>query len=392
MKKLMIIVFMLIPIYSVKAEEWKEVETVPTINGSTLEIKEEKEYQWFRIKKEGGYFKDAPSEDFIKTEFWKFTPWSKWQNEYPIEKDIVEKKTIYHYQSVKKIKYIRLSEINNSNLTFASIQVYKGRNSISYKMEEKRNEIILELDEPCYFDELEVEMTLVNVTEEENAFLIEWLYDLNLPSCMQTYTRQWFSISTQINFIERKMMVNQILYEEENTSLEKIEENLHTKVYKTEQYRYQERMNYYEKETREYSKEFSSTMIDGYPYPDLKTEKKRLFCRIHKKEPEIKEIIITKEVPVEKFMLKEVPIEKILLKEHPVNSLLQQDNIFLKQEIENLRLRVASCQNEKSTNLEKKTKLQKVEIKKQSLEAPFYIVIFLFGYLLGRIVAMKKKF
>lgn len=392
MKKLIILILMIFPICTVSAEEWEEVKEIPVVNGSMLEIKEEKEYQWYRIKKEGGYFKEAPSEEFLKTDFWIFSPWSAWTNDYPNGKNKIETKTVYHYQMMKKIKYIRLSEKNNSNLTFPSILIYKGRNQISYKLEEKDNEIILELEEPCYFDELEVEMTLVNVNDEENAFLIEWLYELDLPSCMQTYTRQWFSISTQISFVERKLMPNQFLYEEEKMSLEKVEENAHTKVYKKEQYRYQERLYYYEKEIKEYSDEFSSTMIDGYPYPDLQTERKRLFCKFHREDPEIKEIIVTKDVPVEKLILKEIPVEKITLKEQPVNELLKQDNIFLKSEVENLKYRLASCQNEKSENLEKNKSSKIIEMKKQSLEIPFYIAIFLFGYLLGRIVAMKKKF
>ncbi len=372
---------MFFPIFSVSAAEWKEVETIPVISGGTLEIKEEKEYQWYRIKKEGGYFKEAPSKEFKKTSFWTFGPWSDWQEEYPNGKENVESKNVYHYQLMQKIKYIRLSEINSSNLIFASIQIYKDRDQISYKMEELDNEIILELEDPCYFDELEVEMTLVNEFERENAFFIEWLYELDLPSCMQTYTRQWFSISTQISFIERKMMPNQFLYEEEKASLERVEENSHTKVSKKEYYRYQERLYYFEKEVKEYSREFSGIMIEGYPYPDFKTERKRLFCRIEKKDPEIKEI------PVEKV----IPIEKIVLKEQPLNHLLEQDNIFLKREVKNLKYRIASCQNEKSENLEKNKSSKIVEVKKQSLEATLYVVTFLFGYLLGRIVTTKKK-
>jgi len=388
MKKLVMLILMVFPFFTVYAEEWKEVEKIPAINGGTLEIKEEKEYQWYKIKKEGGYFNEAPSEEFLETNFWTFGPWSEWQEEYPNEKENIETKVVYHYQLMQKIKYIRVSEINNSSLTFASILVYKGRDQISYKMEKQDNEIILELEDPCYFDELEVEMTLVNEYEEENAFLIEWLYELDLPSCMQTYTRQWFSISTTINFMERKMMPNQFLYEEENVSSEKVEESAHTKVYRREQYRYQEKMHYYEKEIKEYSKEFSSTMIDGYPYPDLSTERKRLFCRVHKVEPEIKEVIVTKEVPVEKLILKEIPIEKITLKEQPINSVLKQDNIFLKKEVENLKYRLATSQNEKSENLEKN---KTVEVRKQSLDIPVYIAILLFGYILGRIMTMKKK-
>lgn len=391
MKKLVMLILMLTPMFTVKAEEWKEVETIPALNGSTLEIKEEKEYQWYKLKKEGEYYKEAPSEEFTKTEFWTLSPWSEWNDEYPNGKDNIEIKTVYHYQLMKKIKYIRLSDINNSNLSFASILIYKGRNQVSYKLEEKENEIILELEEPCYFDELEVEMTLVNVNDEENAFLIEWLYELDLPSCMQTYTRQWFSTSTQISFIERKMMPNQFLYEEEKLSLEKVEENNHTKVYKREQYRYQERLYYYEKEIKEYSKEFSSIMIDGYPYPDYDTERKRLFCKFHevKQEPIVTMKIV--EIPVDRIVVKEVPIEKITLKDQPINTLLKEDNIFLKKEVENLKYRLASCQNENSENLEKNKSFKKVEIKKQSLETPLYIVIFLFGYILGRIVTMKKK-
>lgn len=391
MKKLVMLILMLTPMFTVKAEEWKEVETIPALNGSTLEIKEEKEYQWYKLKKEGEYYKEAPSEEFTKTEFWTLSPWSEWNDEYPNGKDNIEIKTVYHYQLMKKIKYIRLSDINNSNLSFASILIYKGRNQVSYKLEEKENEIILELEEPCYFDELEVEMTLVNVNDEENAFLIEWLYELDLPSCMQTYTRQWFSTSTQISFIERKMMPNQFLYEEEKLSLERVEENNHTKVYKREQYRYQERLYYYEKEIKEYSKEFSSIMIDGYPYPDYDTERKRLFCKFHevKQEPIVTMKIV--EIPVDRIVVKEVPIEKITLKDQPINTLLKEDNIFLKKEVENLKYRLASCQNENSENLEKNKSSKKVEIKKQSLETPLYIVIFLFGYILGRIVTMKKK-
>jgi hypothetical protein len=381
MKKLILLFLMFFPIFSVSAAEWKEVETIPVISGGTLEIKEEKEYQWYRIKKEGGYFKEAPSKEFKKTSFWTFGPWSDWQEEYPNGKENVESKNVYHYQLMQKIKYIRLSEINSSNLIFASIQIYKDRDQISYKMEELDNEIILELEDPCYFDELEVEMTLVNEFERENAFFIEWLYELDLPSCMQTYTRQWFSISTQISFIERKMMPNQFLYEEEKASLERVEENSHTKVSKKEYYRYQERLYYFEKEVKEYSREFSGIMIEGYPYPDFKTERKRLFCRIEKKDPEIKEI------PVEKV----IPIEKIVLKEQPLNHLLEQDNIFLKREVKNLKYRIASCQNEKSENLEKNKSSKIVEVKKQSLEATLYVVTFLFGYLLGRIVTTKKK-
>lgn len=381
MKKLILLFLMFFPIFSVSAAEWKEVETIPVISGGTLEIKEEKEYQWYRIKKEGGYFKEAPSKEFKKTSFWTFGPWSDWQEEYPNGKENVESKNVYHYQLMQKIKYIRLSEINSSNLIFASIQIYKDRDQISYKMEELDNEIILELEDPCYFDELEVEMTLVNEFERENAFFIEWLYELGLPSCMQTYTRQWFSISTQISFIERKMMPNQFLYEEEKASLERVEENSHTKVSKKEYYRYQERLYYFEKEVKEYSREFSGIMIEGYPYPDFKTERKRLFCRIEKKDPEIKEI------PVEKV----IPIEKIVLKEQPLNHLLEQDNIFLKREVKNLKYRIASCQNEKSENLEKNKSSKIVEVKKQSLEATLYVVTFLFGYLLGRIVTTKKK-
>ncbi len=385
MKKLILLFLMFFPIFSVSAAEWKEVETIPVISGGTLEIKEEKEYQWYRIKKEGGYFKEAPSKEFKKTSFWTFGPWSDWQEEYPNGKENVESKNVYHYQLMQKIKYIRLSEINSSNLIFASIQIYKDRDQISYKMEELDNEIILELEDPCYFDELEVEMTLVNEFERENAFFIEWLYELDLPSCMQTYTRQWFSISTQISFIERKMMPNQFLYEEEKASLERVEENSHTKVSKKEYYRYQERLYYFEKEVKEYSREFSGIMIEGYSYPDFKTERKRLFCRIEKKDPEIKEI------PVEKMVEKVIPIEKIVLKEQPLNHLLEQDNIFLKREVKNLKYRIASCQNEKSENLEKNKSSKIVEVKKQSLEATLYVVTFLFGYLLGRIVTTKKK-
>lgn len=385
--------------YKASADEWKEVEKIPTINGSTLEIKEEKEYQWYRIKKEGGYFKEAPSEDFKKTEFSIVTStWSDWQNEYPNGKEFVEAKTVYHYQQMKKIKYIRISEKNNSNFTFAAIQLYKGRKQIQYQKEETENEIILELKEPCYFDELEVEMTLINTNKEENAFLMEWLYELNLPSCMKAYTRQWFNVSTTAIFTERKMTSNKSLYEEEHISLERVEENAHTKVYTSEQYRYQERLFYYEKETKEYSKEFSSVMIEGYPYPDFDTERTRLFCRFHKKPDEIKEVYVTKEVPVEKIVLKEVPVEKIVFKEASNSSLLKQDNIFLKQEVENLKFRIASLSNEKSEvlekneTLEKNVKQEKVSLKKQSLEASFSIVMFVLGYLLGRIVTMKKKF
>jgi len=105
------------------------------------------------------------------------------------------------------------------------------------------------------------------------------------------------------------------------------------------------------------------------------------------------EVVITKEIPIEKIVVKEIPVEKIVFKENLNNDLLKQDNNILKEVVENLKYRVASCQNEKSEDLEKNKNSKTVEVKKQSLGVSLYIiVIFLLGYLLGRIVTRKKKF
>lgn len=379
---------LLFPICSVHAEEWIFTPTIPDMDKDMIEIKEEKEYQWYQLSKEGDYYLESPGEEYIKTEFWTYSPWSSWSKEKK-EAQYMETRSVYYYKELKKIKYIRIYDSKSEHMQFSTISVYKGRNKIDITESLVDGEMMIELGEPCYYDEIELEMSLINSVDQYNGFWVEWLYEKNELPAMSVYTLCSFKTVGRVNYRYRNLNENVRSYENEQQSLERIETNSHRVVREEQEYRYRERLDYYEKTVRNYYQEYSSVPVGEYVIPDLETEKVKLFYRLKegkKEEPRVEIVETIKEV----HDIVEVPVKETVIVEKPAIIKKESSAQFLqlKKELTEANATIASLKNEASKQLE----VKQVNMKKQSF--PLFLSIpFLFvGYLVGRIVTTKKKF
>ncbi len=394
MKKLVWIMLLLIPLCSVKAEsyysdysEWKEVEKIPNIDSDLFEIKEEKQYLWYKKEKEGNYFKEGEdhSEYPIGTEFYRYTDWSSWNSVKIDETNYreVENRKVYYYKVMKPILYIRLSPKKGNSATYLNIHVYKNNKEISFNQYNQNDDIIFELSEPCYVDELEISFTVLDNTSDEKAFQIDWLNKLSETAFMEVYTRAWFEGTYLASYKYSNMNQNLILWEDERISYEKMDASIHQIVTEKLEYRYRERMNYYEKENKIYSDIYSSVPLDEFPYKDMITEKIIYKVRIREKfEFDRNEFISLEEFTNEinklknEISLKQQEIERlegdILSKEEKVEILKQklllnqQDSDLLNKEIEKLQEEILNSKNNVATL---KDELNKKEIEINNLKA-----------------------
>ena len=69
---------------------------------------------------------------------------------------------------------------------------------------------------------------------------------------MEVYTRAWFEGTYLASYKYSNMNQNLILWEDERISYEKMDASIHQIVTEKLEYRYRERMNYYEKENKIY--------------------------------------------------------------------------------------------------------------------------------------------
>ncbi len=378
MKKI-ILILLLIPIVEAKAyytdyTEWEKVKQLPNMAQDLIETKEIKSYLWYKKEKIGKYFSQTENHgDYIKTPFWTYSDWSNWSLEKPKEGEIEIRKR-YHYQTVKPILWIRLSNIKTEELKFTTIKIYNGDKQISFQIHQQKEQVLFELSEPCNFDELEISFTMIELSNNEKSFKIEWLYNLNLPSCMETTTRYWFQGAWDVNYRYRNLMPNQIIWEDIKTTLEKVEENPHTKVSIETQYRNRSRLQYYEKEIRIYDKEYHTTMPTDYPFKDLESEKKQLYIRTRKKVDSIE-----KTTYETNFIPEPIKNAKTLSKTMPPKE-------EFNQEWKNAM--IASIQNDQSNEREKNNHRN---LKKGSFSF-FSFTIFLIGIIVGKFSKVKKDF
>lgn len=397
MKKVILIVLLLIPMTCVRAEfsytpysDWKEVEVLPNLEDDLLEFREEKQYKWYRFKKEGKYFKlgDNHNEYPNKTEFFQYGEWSDWSNEKPIETKSLEIETrkIYHYRTMRKIQFIRLSEIETKALEIMNVHIYNGRKEILFDIQKEDSMVVFELKEPCYPDELEIKFTMEEESNDEKHFRIEWLYDFDTVQTFETYCRFWFSGTYDVTYRSENMAHKLIAWNKEEQSLDKIESDAYKKVWIEEQYRYRDYLIYYEKEIREYSDFYSTFPLKEFPYPDLETEK--IVYQIRTRE-KIEESEPKKEF-VEKIKIQQVPITL-------TNNFQEKENSeILEKQLEEAHLTIASLKNEQSRKLE--TQVEKtcpfISSQKEShLKCIILsLLFFLLGILIGRILTNEKKF
>lgn len=393
MKKLVLIVLLLFPMIHVRAEisytpysDWREVEVLPNLENDLLEVRKEKQYQWYRLKKEGKYFKvgDEHKDYPVETEIFKYGEWSNWSNEKPVEVESLELETrkIYHYRTMRKIQFIRLSEIETKDLEITNIHIYNGKEEISFEMQKENSMIVFELEKPCYADQLEISFTMVETTNDEKHFKIEWLYDFDTVQNFETYCRFWFSGTYDVTYRSDNMAKKLIAWSEEEKSFDKIESDDYKMVWTEEQYRYREQFTYYEKEVREYNDSYSAFPLEEFPYPDLKTEKIVFQIRTREK----KEVIEPKTEKVVKENFQPAPI---LL----TDSGQEKDNSeSLEKELQAANLTIASLKNEKSKEEVKPCTI--ISNKKSShLKCIMLsLLLFLLGVLIGRILTSEKKF
>lgn len=389
MKTLILVVLLLFPIIHGKAEnyytdysDWKEVETVPKLDQDLLEVKEEKQYKWYLKKREGKYFDvlDNHTEYPYQTDFFTFSEWSNWSEQKPVTTEFMELETrnVYYYQTMKKIRFIRLSQIETEDLEFTNIHIYNGEKEIQFVQKVKGDTILFELSEPCYADLLEINFTMIEVSELPKHFTIEWLYDLETIEHFETYSVFWFQGAYEAQYRYHDMAEKNLLWEEIRSSLEKIPNSVHCSVWKVEEYRYRNKLFYYEKEIREYSDSYSSLPLEKYPYPDLETEKTVFKIRTRERR-NIKEKV--------KEIVKEKPIVKTIVKEES-NKKAQ----LLEQDLKKAKGTIVSLQNEQSRKLESQSCKKVVENKNGFRKSIYLFLFLLLGFLLGRILASKKKF
>lgn len=389
MKKLFLLLILLFPWNCVKAEtyysdysDWKQVDALPKLSEDLFETKEEKKYLWYRLKKEGKYFKvgEINEEYPIKREFFQYGEWSLWSNQKPkiVEGIEIDTRKVYYYRLMKQIQFIRISQLSSKELQLVNLHTYKNAKEIDFQQYEIGSDIILELAEPCYVDELEIEFTLVDITENEKHLQIEWLYDLESPSCMKSFFWYFFTGAYETTYRYRNLAENDIVWEEKKSSIERLENNIHRQVWVEEQYRYREQYQYYEKEKREYNDVYSNKSIDDYVYLDPTTEKNILYVRTRKR-------IDLKKQTIGPLENKDDSLKKQLEEANATIMTLQNENSKKKEEIIN--------QYEKNLEVEEKGH-KNVDIKKQSFDLSFFLLLFLIivGLSIGRIVTIKKKF
>lgn len=381
MKKIILIILLLCPILKVNAENYQKFQSVEELSTALTEvedIKEESKYLWYNIKREGLFFPLGENQpDYsIFTNIVKYQDWGEWSKEKPEEKinREIESRNIYFYQKRKPITKIEISRMEPQNLQVENIHIYKGIYEISFVKKEKDSRIILELEEPCMLEELEVIFTLIDVSTEEKHFEISWLYDLNTIG-MQTYSRFWFQGAYETTYQYRNMNSVTELWGEVQSSFEKLE-NTFTRIVSIEmEYRYRDLLYFYEKESRDYYETYESIAPIGYPYPDLSTKKSLI--QIKKKE-NMETNSLVSELPNGVFC-------SIVKKEEKCDE--------LEKKLEEANATIMSFQNEESREKEVLSK-KDITRNQQSTNVGTFILLFLFfiGLMISRILAMKKKF
>lgn len=454
MKKILLIVLLLFPMIQVSAETYyspyyesdQEHFDIPE---DLLEVEEEKQYLWYRLKRDGNYFlygKNDP-EYLIQTDFWKYDNWSQWSKSVPLENEHrqIEMRKVYYYQMMKQISWIKLSEIETDDLLFSGIQIYKNHKRISFESSRDGNTFLISLSEPCYMEELEIVFTLEERSNEEKHFKIQWLYDLDSPVAMENYTRFWFQGFYQVSYQYRNMAVKNLLWNDPIKSLDKVETNMHQQVQVEEEYRYREKLYYYEKETKEYDFQYRTIGTNEYPYKDQNTEKivKKIKVRdkIHlpdlvvlKEKIELESLIestipyqissninwnesgiyqiildtsfgvfkkdIYLDLPLVEPVFKIEKVEKVIEKPSQIIVKEKSECVVVKEECKNVEKQlteanatIMSLENESSTKKEKEAN-KKIPVQKQSMIPFSMLTLFLFilGIIIGRIMANKKKF
>lgn len=294
MKKLIWIILLMIPICHVKAEvyysdytDWKKVEEIPSLSTDLFEVKEEKEYLWYQLERVGEYFKKAEDHSSFpyETDFWKYGNWSNWTSDKIEASDEieVEMRKVYDYQIMKMIRFIKLSNFSASQMTIRDVSIYNKNQEISFEESKIEDGYIYALSEPCYVDELEISFTLIDHTNLEKNFTIEWMYDLDTVS-MYEQPRLWFQGSLKQSYYYRNMLERNILWDPQiNQSLEKMENKIHQMVWEREEYRYREKLHYYEKEMKKYAPDYQAFSIPGFPYKDESTVRTTLKVRTREK-------------------------------------------------------------------------------------------------------------
>lgn len=408
MKKIICLLLVLLPLSSVKAEEyysdytnWQVVEEIPKMDSDLLEVKEEHKYLWYTIKKEGNYFKEGEEhpEYPIKTDFWTFSTWSDWSLEKKEESlsQEQESRTIYRYQTMKPITYIRFS--NMSSIHMNEIQIYNGEEEIDFDIVEDKDNILLLLKNPCYVESLKVKIILQDSTNLEKHLQIEWLYDLETPVAMDLYSRFWFNGSYTKEYHYQNMVKKNIVWNDTMTSLEKVEASEYQLVQEETEYRYRDRLYYYEREWREYLDGYHSLMDEAYP--DLLTDKTTLYIRTRKRlEPSL----VPEEKSIEENLVEDAVQEPLQNSKEFISSIPKNQNVkknailkptceALEKELEEANSTLMSSLNEKSEMKEEQAS-KSIDLKKQSVISPyfFYLVLFFLGMVFGRTLTKKKKF
>lgn len=414
----------LFPFYKVQAESYYSpygayqiVKEVPKVAQELVEIKEENTYLWYQLKREGQYFRIS-EEHFeypLQTDFWKYGEWSEWTNFVPkIQEGEIESRKVYHYQKMKPITIIRFSDIAPSSLEFQNIHIYKNSKEIAFTKRIDSN-LWIELSEPCYIDELEIVFTLLDVTEEEKHFQIEWLYGLENPVALSNYSRFWFQGAYETSYQYRNMNLQNELWESEQISFDYLESNLHQRVYTVNQYRYREKLYYYEKEWKEYCQGYHEKAPAGCPYYDSSTEKKILKARFREKIELEDFILVHEKIDFSSFIKTTVPynlssninwkksgIYQIFLDtafgkiKKDVYLDLKEQEQTLKKELNEANATIVSLKNETSNQKEATAHQDPstFKVKKQSVSVSILFICFflILGIGIGRIMTMKKKF
>lgn len=444
MKKLITIILLLIPIVGIKAEtyyspygEEQIVEGTIKVDDDLTSVSTEKKYLFYDLKKNGDYFiKGEQPEDYVlETNFWKYSEWSEWSSENLDENENreIEQRSTYFYKSMKPITKIKISMIAPLELSFQNILIYKGTKKIEFQMSKSESDIYFELREPCYIDELEIVFTLVELTNEEKHFQIEFLYE-NDEIALEVYSRYWFLGAYNTSYQYRNMNVVKILYEEPIESSLAIESNFHRQVWTEEQYRHRDKLFYYEKEQKIYSDDYLKEATDLFPYKDKDSEV--IITKIRRREKlMIDDLIVLKnKEDLNKFIFSTVPYQltsnidwskngiyqiiittdfgtfikdiylDLIEKQSNLNSyqneyeVCMNNNKNLESELDIAKATIVSLSNETSNKIEKDkisniANDKEISVRKQNL-FPGILLMLLFtvvGIITGRIMTMKKN-
>lgn len=325
MKKIVLLIMLVLFTMNVNAKTYysdysqyklvdKKVEKTDTID-----VKIEKKYLIYKENKTEAFYPSYMEiEDMIKTGETKIVT-SSWLDEKPNEligRTIIEK-NLYEYQNMKKIRYLKLTNLVNSKdyLHLTELSIFNGATKLDYEIKsnlkdinnikdndltnyailDEEDEIIIDLKENIDITDLAM-MYHFHITTTSDIYFTMELYGEEFEN---VYARRTIYSPVNINDFEYPSYlidedhfnIENPLYDEKQISETKIRKTNFNIVNLVTKYKTEDLYIKYEKTDREYLDDYYGVPIDGYEL-DLDSIKEFYYIRTRDKVEISDELII----------------------------------------------------------------------------------------------------